>query len=94
VRNILYVIAGHGRATLETGIVRLANWCGPQRGWEGTTFACPTNVGTLVTKKKSEKHLRGSIETTEISRAPSGGAEMISKKGSTAAARQQEVYRM
>jgi hypothetical protein len=30
------------------GVVRLANWCGPKRGWEETAFPCPPNVAARV----------------------------------------------
>jgi hypothetical protein len=47
-------------------IVRLGNWCGPQRGWEETAFPCPPNtaarvIGTLA-PKPGKRHWRGRIE--------------------------------
>ena len=51
----------------ERGIVRLANWCGPQRGWEITAFPCPPNyagpvIGMLPTTKMKKKRMRGLVE--------------------------------
>jgi hypothetical protein len=48
------------------GVVRLANWCGPTKGWEVTAFPCPPNtaarvIGTLA-PKPGKRTMRGMVE--------------------------------
>jgi hypothetical protein len=56
------------------GIVRLANWCGPKRGWEQTAFPCPPNVAARVVgilmprpgKRPAKRRLRGLVEIQKL----------------------------